>query len=190
MKSFTSVRVTGLKMLGRFEYGLRLYMCNLVSGFPSSRLRHLIYRKAGRMSIDLSSSIHRGAKFFCLGGISISAHCVINGNCYLDGRRGLHIGKSVSVSVGSRILTLGHDPQSSNFEVVGGEVVIEDFAWIGAFATILPNVRIGRGAVVGAGSVVTKNVPDYAIVAGIPAKVVGSRNQTLNYELDYSPLFF
>ena len=53
-------------------------------------------------------------------------------------------------------------------------VVIEDDVWIGARVIFLPGVRVGRGAIVGAGAVVTKDVPDYALVVGNPARVVGT----------------
>lgn len=58
--------------------------------------------------------------------------------------------------------------------IPSGPVVIEDDAWLGAGAIVLKAVRIGRGAIVGAGAVVTRDVPDYAIVAGNPARIVGS----------------
>lgn len=58
------------------------------------------------------------------------------------------------------------------------KVIIEDDAWIGASVTILPGVKIGKGAIIGAGAVVTKNVQPYTVVAGIPAKVI----RTLNIE--------
>lgn len=51
-------------------------------------------------------------------------------------------------------------------------VLIREYAWVGAGATILPGVSIGRHAIVGAGSVVTKDVPDYAVAVGNPAKVI------------------
>jgi len=53
-----------------------------------------------------------------------------------------------------------------------GKILIQDDAWIGAGAIILPNVTIGRGVVVGAGAVVTKDVPPYTVVAGVPAKEI------------------
>ncbi len=58
-----------------------------------------------------------------------------------------------------------------------GEVVIGDDVWIGDKATILPGVTIGKGAVIAANSVVTKNVKPYTIVAGIPAKEIGIKNE-------------
>ena len=54
-------------------------------------------------------------------------------------------------------------------------IIVGDDVWIGANATILPGVKIGKGAVIGAGSVVTKDVKEYAIVAGVPAKHVRYR---------------
>jgi len=57
-----------------------------------------------------------------------------------------------------------------------GPVVIGDDVWIGAGATILDGVRVGRGAIVGAGAVVTRDVPDFAVVTGVPAKVVSQRD--------------
>ena len=61
---------------------------------------------------------------------------------------------------------------------------IGDWAWLSFRSTILPGVTIGEGAVVAAGAVVTRDVPPYAIVAGIPARVVGERPRELDYDLN------
>lgn len=85
------------------------------------------------------------------------------------------IGDRVSMAPHITIVTSSH-PNKSRIApfapVARGPVVIEDDAWIGAGAIILPGVRIGRGAVVGAASVVTRDVPPLSVVAGQPAKVV------------------
>lgn len=113
---------------------------------------------------------------------------VINFGCLLDGRKfNITTGNNVSIGPEATILTLGHDPQSSEFADLGGDVVIGDRVWIGHRATILPGVTIGEGAVVAACSVVTRDVEPFSIVAGIPAKPVGNRNQDLQYELNFSP---
>ena len=76
-----------------------------------------------------------------------------------------------------------HDYNSPNYQSVNKSIVIEDCVWIASRSTILPGVRVGRGAVVARGVVVTKNVPPLAIVAGVPAKVIGTRKDCMNYHL-------
>lgn len=82
-----------------------------------------------------------------------------------------------------------HLPNSPTFECVYKDVTIEDFAGIGARTMILPGIRIGKGSVLGAASTVTKDVPDYSIYAGFPAKEIGQRTRDLNYSLQYCPCF-
>ena len=82
-----------------------------------------------------------------------------------------------------------HLANSVIFESVAMDVTIEDHAWIGVRAIILPGITIGKGSVVGAGSVVTKSVEDYTIVAGMPAKKIGNRIKDLRYKLHYFPFF-
>ena len=113
-----------------------------------------------------------------------------NPDCHLDGRGGeLNIGEDVDIGPWTHIWTLQHDPNDPNHGTKEGAVTIGDHVWIASRATILPGVTIGRGAVVACGSVVTKNVPELAIVAGIPAKVIGERKNPLKYELNYYPRF-
>lgn len=87
----------------------------------------------------------------------------------------LTVGDRVSIAPRVTIVTSSHPNHSRirAFAPVGrGPVVIEADAWIGAGAVILPNVRIGRGAVVGANAVVTANVEPFHVVAGQPAKTI------------------
>ena len=102
-------------------------------------------------------------------------------------RGGIRTGADVSIGPEAAFLTLGHDPQSPEFADTGGDIVIGDRAWIAFRAVILPGVKIGEGAVVAAGAVVTRDVPPYEIVAGVPARKVGERNRDLTYRLNFSP---
>ena len=75
--------------------------------------------------------------------------------------------------------------QSKNFKYEDFETIVEDYVWIGTGAIILPGLKIGTGAVIGAGSVVTKDVGDYDFVAGNPAKFIKKRSSVLEYNCRY-----
>lgn len=92
---------------------------------------------------------------------------------HMWGDGGIRIGNRVMIASHTAITTLTHDYREERMQgtLLRKEVVIEDDVWIGAHCTIMPGIRIGKGAVVGAGSVVTRNVEPYAIVIGSPARV-------------------
>ena len=157
---------------------------------PSMRVRRLIYRRVFRMNVGNTTVIYGGAEIRAPRNVWIGEHAIIGHHAILDGRLGLKIGKNVNLSSGVWIWTMEHDPQAPDFAAKGGEVVIEDFVWISCRAMILPGVRIGQGAVVAAGAVVVNDVPPYAIVGGVPAKVIGQRNKDLTYRLTWYQPFF
>lgn len=123
--------------------------------------------------------------------VTLGNNVVINKRTLLDGRGAeLVVGDNTDIAQEVNIWTLTHDISDSNHKVQGKPVIIENHCWIGARATILPGVKIGRGAVVGTCAVVTKNVPPMAIVAGNPARIIGKRNNSLSFELDFHPWFY
>lgn len=90
------------------------------------------------------------------------------------------VGNSVMIGPYTRIFTQNHrydDLKQSMYKqgYVSKPVIIEDDVWIGANCTVLPGVRIGKGSIVGAGSVVTKDVQPYSVVGGVPAKRIKKR---------------
>ena len=99
------------------------------------------------------------------------------------------LGNNVSISHRVNIFTGTHNHRSSDFCFIYKPIRIDDYVWIGVGSSILSGVHIGRGAVVCAGAVVTKDVPDYAIVGGIPARVIGKRNEDLHYTVNGYQLF-
>ncbi len=159
-----------------------------VSAIPVYAVRHAFLCRVLRLKIGVGTAIHMGC-FITGRHISIGEGSVVNRNCYLDGRGGVTIGSGVSISPECYVLSLTHDAQDSGFSAVAKPVVIENRAWLGARALILPGVRIGEGAIVGAGAVVTRNVEPFTIVAGNPARKIGDRNPTLSYSLSYFPYF-
>jgi acetyltransferase-like isoleucine patch superfamily enzyme len=163
-----------------------MFITNRIIAFlPSRRLRLTFYRRVLNFEIGADTYIFMGARFDTRHGFSIGHNSVVNENCRLDNRAKLTIGDYVSVSADTVILTADHDIQSPEFTGRERPVTIGDYAFLGTRCTILPGVTIGRGAVVGAGSLVTRDVPDYAIVAGIPARVIGERNKQFKYTINY-----
>jgi acetyltransferase-like isoleucine patch superfamily enzyme len=160
------------------------FIAELVGAIPSHTLRVALYRLL-RVAIGSKTSIHRGCRLYWPSRVSIGANTIINRNVLLDGRMGLRIGDNVSISEGTTIFTLEHDPNSPDFSNRGAPVAIEDYAFIGAKATILPGVIVGCGAVVAAGAVVTHHVEPFTIVGGVPARLMGERARNLTYQLNY-----
>ncbi len=115
--------------------------------------------------------------------IRIGNNVIVNKNVLLDGRGGLEIGDNVDIAQDVFIWTAQHDYNDDYHKYITGKVVINDYAWLASRSMILPGVTVGRGAVVAAGAVVTKDVETMALVGGIPAKVVGHRESLLLYTL-------
>ena len=110
----------------------------------------------------------------------IGDHTWIGQHCFLHSAGELIIGKAVGIGPGVIILTSQHEALDTTLPVYltpikFGKVIIEYGCDIGAGAIILPGVKIGEGAIIGAGSVVTKDVPPYEIWAGVPARKIRNR---------------
>ena len=131
--------------------------------------------------VDGGVLLHCGGMSWAPGGeIRMGENCYVGPNAVLFGAGEIHMGDHVLVSPGVVIASHQHsfgerDRPMAQQPIRFAPVVIEDDVWIGANATVLPGVRIGEGAVVGAGAVVTGDVPPGAVVMGIPARVVRER---------------
>lgn len=165
--------------------GAYLFAAFLVGRVPFHRLRLISYRKIFRMKIGTGSSIHWRAVFFAPEGVRVGNNTIIGNDCFLDGRRVLTIGNNVNIGGHVQIFTLEHDPQSPTFGVQGGPVIVEDYVYVASRATVLPGVTLGRGSVVAAGAVVTKDVEPFKIVGGVPAREIGDRQQGIDYTLNF-----
>ncbi|MBQ7278425.1 MAG: sugar O-acetyltransferase [Clostridia bacterium] len=96
----------------------------------------------------------------------------INHSAILSASGGIEFEDGVMSAPGLRIATINHDMNDRHRIYTYGKVVIKKNAWLGMNVTICPGVTIGEYAVVAAGAVVTKDVPPYAVVGGVPAKVI------------------
>lgn len=199
-----SVRLRLYEALPLRPLGVRIlvYLTNhVVAHVPSFTLRHLWYRRALGIQFGQNAGVHLGAYMWFWSpravrrcGVHIGRNSRIDRDCTLDLRSGLTIGDNVAVSPGVMILAGTHDvndPRFPDSPVGPYAIAIEDHVWIGTRAMVMPGVTLGRGAVVAAGAVVTKDVPPLTIVAGVPAKPIGMRNPGATvYELDRPlPLF-
>jgi len=112
--------------------------------------------------------------------IEIGDNVFLNTNCMINAEGGLKIGSDTKIGPFTTIWTSNHEFSdiTKPIRVQGNRyapVVIGDDVWIGAQCTILAGINIGRGAVVGAGAIVTKDIPAYAVAAGNPAKIIKMR---------------
>lgn len=188
------------RVIGRLE---ALYL-EAVTGFlwwgvgyvPSHHLRRFFYRLFG-MKIGKGSSLHMMGRIYDPRHIRIGEDTIIGEKFSLDGRKqlphsngGLEIGNHVDIASEVMIWTSQHDVHAEDFHAIEEKVVIKDYVFIGPRSVILPGVTIGKGAIIAAGSIVTKDVKEKEIVGGVPAKSIGQRNiQNLHYKLGRARLF-
>lgn len=172
--------------------GYGKFLIKNIGYFPSHFVRNTIYKHIYFVDKAKSSTIYYGVIIRGGHNLRIDEHSIIGDECILDARCGLYIGKNVNIGAKTSFWTDSHDMNDPYFRGNNkrGPIKVEDYAWIGPHCVILKQVTIGEGAVVAAGSVVTKDVEPYSVVAGIPAKKIGERNRDLRYELNGNSLFY
>lgn len=148
---------------------------NLMPPFIRNVVFHMLLKSFGKKSmIDYCTYIRY------MSQVNIGTGTIINRGCRLIAS---HYYKDVTINIGNYvaiapevcILAAGHDYRRRDLPDTAASIQIEDYVWIGARSIILQGVTIGEGAVVAAGSVVSRDVPPYTIVAGVPAKVIKQR---------------
>ncbi len=166
-----------------------LMILRWVGHIPLHSVRKFFYILSG-IKLPWNSTIHMWANFFNPVNITIGSDTIIGNHCFLDGRDQLTIGDHVDIASQVLIYTNQHDIHSDDFGNSFGSIIIKDYVFIGPRAIILPGVTIGRGAVVAAGAIVTKDIPDSEVWAGIPAKKISDRKlKNPNYRLGRPMLF-
>ncbi len=166
-----------------------LMILRWVGYIPIHTVRKFFYIMSG-INMPFNSTIHMWANFFNPQNITIGKDTIIGDHCFLDGRAPLKIGNHVGIASQVLIYNDEHDLSSDSYDNSFGPVTIEDYVFIGPRAIILPNIKIGKGAVVAAGAVVTKDIPDFEIWGGVPAKKINDRKiKNPNYTLGRAMLF-
>ena len=140
--------------------------------------------------LDVYITIYGGGKGH--GCVKIGKYVDIAPNCVLAGRGGIVLGDHIGIGAGSKIFSGTHhykNPDGEDDKLLGGsilepsgahyivekEVTIGDYAWMGINSIVLPGVKIGKGAVIGANSLVNKDIPPFTVATGSPAKVIKNR---------------
>jgi acetyltransferase-like isoleucine patch superfamily enzyme len=179
------------KIVKEFLFQLILYIANYWVAFvPFHCVRLAYYRHVCRFKIGRNSSIHMGTRFLSVRRFEMGNNSVINENCVIGNRcKRVGIGDCVVIAPECHLRSGDHDVNDPFFGVRYDEIDIGDYAFIGLRATILKGVKLGKGAVVAAGAIVTKSVPPYEVVAGVPAKKIGERTKDLQYAPVWKPLF-
>lgn len=127
-----------------------------------------------------SMQIKDGATFVFPHGISIGRHVSINEYVFIDGYGGVEIGDYCRIGHGSSFLSEEHGFASLDVPVyrqakIPGQITLGRDVYFGAGVKVLKGVTIGDSCVIGAGAVVTKDIPPYSVAVGVPAKVIGKR---------------
>lgn len=180
--SVVTVKKNGVFAHGRniFEKGLNFALSHFgdfkdrlclkwIADIPSHHIRNFFYRHIYKVQMAPKVVIYSGAEIRNPTNLKIGKGSIIGDNAILDARAGIEIGQNVNFSSNVRIWTLQHDYRDPDFACTPehyGPVKICDRAWIGPHTIILHDVTIGEGAVVGAGAVVTKDVPPYTLMGG------------------------
>jgi len=182
IKGWTSLFVRSTHCYNFFRaLGLDYFVNDVLPHIPFWSLRRLYLKMIG-CKIGQGSFIMKKIYIMNANLLTVGKNSHINRGCLVDCRGRVTIGDSVSVSHNVNIVTGGHSMNTSDFIGQFKPIVIDDYAWIGVSSTILQGVHIGKGAVVAAGAVVTKDVEPYTVVAGVPAQKIGTRSNNLDYK--------
>jgi putative colanic acid biosynthesis acetyltransferase WcaF len=184
---------TPWKRAGRVEEGLRL----VAETFYNAVLCHLPVRtvrmawlRASGATLGTGAAVFWGTTVFNARDLEIGARSVVNFRCVLDARGGLRIGEDVVVASDVQVITGGHDVDDEGFRPYFRSVDIGDRVWLASRTTVLAGVQVGEGAVVAACALVTEDVPAFAVVGGVPAKLVRDRARGLTYRIGKHPRFY
>lgn len=159
--------------LENIKWMLQMYAYSLINNVRGRRLA-----KIGKSNIHPTTIIREG-QF-----VSIGDHCLINHNNLIQAGKSqngyIKIGNYVHTGVNVAFIAFNHgfytrEQPTKEQDYMDAPIVIEDDVWIGAGSIILSGVNVGRGAIIAAGAVVNRDVPEFAIVGGIPAKILSYR---------------
>lgn len=160
----------------------------LINKIPSHNIR-LWWLKLGGAKIGKGSTIWRNTEILGVNNLVIGDDSCIAWHCQIDARAGLIIGDHVAVASYVKIIAGSHDLEAPEFWSISAPIYIEGYVWIATGALIGHGARLGRGSVVTANTLVSKEIAPYKIIGGSGAKPMGERPHNLNYKVGGKGLF-
>ena len=161
----------------------------VVAHVPITQLR-VGYLRAIGADIGPHTYLFAGTEVIRADHLRIAGNCHVGRFCQLDARGGITIGTNVVIASHTLLITADHGIDDPTFDGRLAPITVGDRAWLASRVTVTKGVEIGEGAVVAAGSVVTRAVAPWTVVAGVPAKPVGERSRHQTYEIDTGPTFY
>jgi len=165
------------KILKKNIRRLLILLINLVAierNQLAENIRYFILRKLLKANVQKEIFIDYGFDLLGPKNITIGKYVSLGHNNRLWAFNEIIIGDYVQTAIGLLVVAGSHD-QADYSPKSDQRVIIESGCWIGANVTIIGNVRIGKGSIIGAGSVVVKDIPEFSVAAGNPARVIRSR---------------
>jgi putative colanic acid biosynthesis acetyltransferase WcaF len=153
---------------------------------PSRRMRKAWLRALGA-TLEPGCVIFAGTTVLGADRLHVGARANVGWRCVLDARGRLTIGNDTVIASDSQLISGRHDFDADDFVAHFDPITIGDHAWLATRCLVIGGVTIGRGAVVVAGAIVTRDVPDNVIVGGVPAREIRKRTGGLDYRIDYDP---
>jgi len=142
----------------------------------------LVLGRFGRSSsIDYNTYIRYPWKVFIGDDTELARGCMLLPSMQCKGIT-ITLGCHIQVAPNVIFASAGHDYKYLDLPDIAGSIIIKDYVWIGAGSIILPGVTVGEGAVIGAGSIVSRDIPPYSIAVGVPAKAIKSRVLAEHFE--------
>ena len=131
-----------------------------------SLMRELFYNQIGENSI-----VYNQLTVVCPKNVKIGKNVTVMNGALMMSAGGITLEDNVLIAANVQLISNNHDPYD-RYVITCKPILIKEGAWVGAGATILPGVIVGKHAIIGANSVVSKDIPDYAVAVGCPAKVI------------------
>lgn len=160
--------------LGRVVWGIFYILTFRISPRPFHGWRRFLLRLFGA-DVEKGVHIYPGVKIWAPWNLEIREKAGIASGVNLYSQGKITIGKYAVVSQGSHICAGTHDYEAPGFPLITKPITIGDYAWVAADVFVHPGVSIGEGSVIGARSVVAKNIPEWKIAAGFPCEVIKDR---------------